>query len=457
MFFNADLDAHLGQGEERITTFLEDGLARLFHEFPDIAGIVSRFGETDGRDVRGDFCSRLVIRTSAQMRRMISRLLSVCERHARLLIVRTWSVGAYRVGDLMWNRDTFERVFADLHSDRLIISMKYGESDFFRYLPLNRQFLQTSHRKIIELQARREYEGFGAYPSFVGIDYEVYRDQLREAKNVVGISVWCQTGGWGVFKNLTYLQDSSIWNEINTEVTLSIFRDRLTAEGAIRKLFLERWGPGRWDWLIELLRLSDEVVKELLYVEEFSRRRMYFRRLRIPPMPSAYWDQVVVNHAMRKILRCFVHDGERCIQQGVRALAKIRRMAELAQRLGLPTDGIEFQYDTFRILAAAREYYFRPFTLERAEKLRALRAAYCAQYPVKYSVHMDFEPLGMRRATVRRVLSLLLRHGRAYRMVDRLVTLRFFSLLYALSRPWRKRFVPSFAGSRAMGLDAVFR
>ncbi len=31
------------------------------------------------------------------------------ERRDRLLIFRTWSVGAYRIGDLIWHRDTLRR------------------------------------------------------------------------------------------------------------------------------------------------------------------------------------------------------------------------------------------------------------------------------------------------------------------------------------------------------------
>ena len=110
-------------------------------------------------------------------------------------------MGAYAIGDLIWNPGTFRKVFDSIDSPSLVISMKYGESDFFRYLPLNPNFLESGHKKIIEFQARREYEGFGAYPSFVGWDIEDLLLQLQDAQNVIGASVWCQTGGWGNFDN----------------------------------------------------------------------------------------------------------------------------------------------------------------------------------------------------------------------------------------------------------------
>jgi hypothetical protein len=49
--------------------------------------------------------------------------------------------------------------------------LKYGDADFFRYLALNPLFFHGRQRKLIELLTRREDEGMGEYPSFVGWDY----------------------------------------------------------------------------------------------------------------------------------------------------------------------------------------------------------------------------------------------------------------------------------------------
>lgn len=53
--------------------------------------------------------------------------------------------------------------------------MKHGESDFFRYLPLNRNFFRIKFAKIIELQNRREYEGCGEHHAISGWEYEAMR------------------------------------------------------------------------------------------------------------------------------------------------------------------------------------------------------------------------------------------------------------------------------------------
>jgi hypothetical protein len=140
----------------------------------------------------------------------VRSLLPLFERFDRLLIVRTWTLGAFEIGDLMWNELTFQSVFGGIESQNLVVSHKYGETDFFRYLNLNPLFYRGAHQKMVELQARREYEGFGEFSSFVGFEYERYARYLTDCDNVVGICVWCQTGGWSHFKRLTWLHRSSI-------------------------------------------------------------------------------------------------------------------------------------------------------------------------------------------------------------------------------------------------------
>jgi hypothetical protein len=337
--------------------------------------------------------------------------------------------------------------------------MKYGETDFFRYLPLNKQFFRSRHRKIVEFQARREYEGFGEYPSYVGHDYEAYWERLRTAENVVGAQIWCQTGGWSVFRRRTFLDPESVWNEINTYVTLRIVRDGLCADDALRAWWAWRRGPDAAgaESLLALMRLSDEVIKELLYIEEFAARKLFFRRLRVPPLLSVYWDHILINHAMRKILRCFVEDGARSIAQGQAALRKIEVMWELAEALDLPADDLQFQYDTFEILAAAREYYFGSFTGEVAARCQALAAAYRHRYNRRYSVHPDFTRVRIRQSHLRLLWRLLLRKQRGYRFVDRVFTIHALAILHPLLRRLQKWFVPAFARDRAMGFDTVLR
>jgi hypothetical protein len=272
--------------------------------------------------------------------------------------------------------------------------------------------------------------------------------------------VWCQTGGWTKFRKLTFVHDSSVWNEINTFVTLRIFRDGMAVEPAVRE-YHERHGAGRGTWadLLQLLRLSDEVVKEALYIDGYAQQKLFFRRTRLPTLLSVYWDRVLVNHSMRKLLRCFVADGEAAIAQGWAALEKIAAMRSLAARLGLPVADFDRMRDTFEILAAAREYYFRPFDPATVERLRGLKRDYKTRHPrhQRYSVKLDFDRVRVRRAHLRWLLAVLLRRQRGYRLVDRILTVHVLARIYPLVRRWNRRLLPRGLGEQAMGVDAVFK
>ncbi len=458
MFYNKSIARNAGTKDSGIIEFLVSSLESLFETFPQVKGVITRIGECDGVDVEGDFRSRLVIRKPSQARAYIERLLPVFEKHERNFIFRTWTVGAYKIGDLAWNRDTFDQTFKGVESDNFVISMKYGETDFFRFLPLNKLFFQSSHRKIVELQARREYEGFGEYPSFIGRDYESYRDRLKNAENMVGFSVWCQTGGWGPFGRLTFLENSSLWNEVNTYVTLKVFGDGMSAGKAARDFYFWKMKTCEGaEKFVELLDLSDQVVKDLLYLDDFAVQKIFFRRLRVPPLLSVYWDQVLVNHCMRKLLKCFVSDREGKIKQGYRALKKINRMIELASDIGLDSRDLHFERDTFRILAMAREYYFRPFSNRIAFRLEKMRDRYEQRYQPSYSVDLDFSVFRMPRSRLKLLLALVLRRQRGYRMLDRLLTINLMSIAYTWFRFRRGKAGAGFAENRAMGIGSIFK
>jgi len=457
MYYNEVLRKKMGRSPRRAADYLAQGLDVFFLDFPAVAGIILRIGESDGLDVKGDFRSELTLRTPRQARAALTRLLPVFERHQRTLIFRTWSVGAYRIGDLMWNRTTSARTFEGLNSASLIVSYKYGESDFFRYLPLNKQFFRGDYRKIIELQARREYEGFGEYPSFIGWDYEMYARQLHDRAHLAGFSVWCQTGGWSAFRRLTYLPSSSIWNELNTHMCMALFEKGQSAEEAVADFCARHLPDVPPDRFLTFLRLSDEVIKELLYLDEFSQRKLFFRRVRVPPLLWVFWDNIIINHSMRKMLRCFISDGEAKIHQGRMALMKLQEMMEMAKEWNLPMADLQFQYDTFEILAAARVYYFRKISHESIVRLKVLTRRYRRRYPDRYVIVLNFSKMSLNRRSLKRVLHVCLREERGYRFLDQIFTIRVLSLLFPLIRFFSRNRLPDFAERQAMGIKTLFR
>jgi len=453
----------IGDDPEAISGFLADLVDRFFEDFPEVAGITFRIGESDGQDIENeDFTSQLVMRKPAEMNRLLRTLLPVFEKHDRRLILRTWTVGAYRIGDLIWHRGTLAKTLAGIDSPNFVLSMKYGESDFFRHLNLNRSFFQGGCRKMIELQGRREYEGCGEFPAFIGNDYERLARELSQADNIIGMSMWCQSGGWVPFRRRAFLEQDGkgVWNEINTAVSVSIFRDGVSVETAVRRYAVAN-GIEDSVGLLELLRLSEEVIRELFYVRQFAELTLFFRRVRIPPLVAVYWNNLFINHSVRKILRHFVTDGEQAVREGYAALKKIVRMRELAEELGLPADDIEFMHATGEIMALAREFYFLPADESVPKRIEEAKEAYKQKFPdgsrPRYQVCTNFEPFHLKRWHLRWSMAFAMRRKRSYRILDHLFTLHLLGLVYRVVQSRRPSLIPKFARDSAMGIDTIFR
>lgn len=454
------LKERIGGRRSLANRFLQRQVETILSTFPEIKGIIIRIGECDGKDVKGIFKSELLLRTSRQLNRLLHDLLPIFEHHQAYLILRSWTVGAHQVGDFIWHRGTTAKVLRKIESPWFILSMKYGETDFFRYLPLNKHFFRFKIKKIIELQARREYEGCGEYPSFVGYDYRSYQQQLLSAPNMVGMSVWCQTGGWMPFRRLSYLEPDGIWNEINSFVTLKIFRENMSVSQAVEAMAVEMNCPNP-QALLELLNLSDQVVKELLYTPELAKRKLFFRRVRIPSQLSVFWNNIFINHSVRKMMRALVGDGKKCVDLGYQALSKINRMKELTRQAGLNVQDIQYMADTFGLLALAREYYFLPYSDEVKYRVKMAKKNYKRKYPPgarpRYRIKTDFSNFKIHSRHLRWMIRLLLRDKRGYRVLDYLLTLHLLAYAIRFMVFVRPGLLPKFARDSAMGIETILR
>jgi len=455
----AAIEAALGEDKAAWEDYYHGLVARVLDDFPQLDGLVLRIGESDGHDVKDPVRTRLHLRNPRDTNHLMKRLLPEFGKRGKVLVLRTWTVGAHRIGDMIWHRGTLAQTLDGLDSPNFIVSMKHGESDFFRYLPLNKAFFRVSQKKIIELQARREYEGAGEYPSFIGHDCERFRDELRAAENMVGMSVWCQTGGWHRFRRLTHLEDDGrdVWTRLNMAVAAGVFREGLSVEECVGRFF----GPEQSAPALELLRLADTVIHQLLYVEEFARQKFFFRRVRIPPLLHVYWDALFINHAVRKLMRHFVRDPERALRDGEAAAELFPRMIALARDAGLPVADIEHMRDAFAVMLLARRYYFLPFDEELASRIRCAKKRYKQRWPSntrqRYRIKISFEPFKVKRRTLAWGAGLLLRKQRGYRWVDRIFTLHTLGFLYGIFRHRDPKAVPKTLRKSAMGIDVLFK
>lgn len=435
MFFNREMEDATRNQHSKIITLLARAFEDIFTRFP-VDGIIMRIGESDGVDVKGDFISRLTIKTPKQANQYIQRLLPIFETFKKYLIFRTWTFGAYEIGDLIWNRSTYEKVFRDIESENLVISMKYGDTDFFSNLELNPLFFHGEHKKLIELQTRREREGFGLFPFYVGWEYESYYEKLRDLDHLVGIWVWCQTGGWSKCKNMTFLQNSSVWSELNTYATLKIFRGDLSAEQALDSFF------GDEDF-VRFLRAYHDIYSKLLYIDGFSNKKMYFRRLRVLPLLWFYWDHITINPLMIGFHNAF---GSEKIDIPPERFEPLR---ELGKKIGIPN--IDFLIDTLKILYACRKALY-----ENCVKERLLEQI--TEYQQKYLNSLEFSISNSQRNNklFGILLRILVRRRPEYRLIDRIFLGRFAASLLRLVFYTHKTNMPTFLDRRAMKADVIF-
>ncbi|MEM9080261.1 MAG: hypothetical protein AAGC74_06155 [Verrucomicrobiota bacterium] len=452
------LEARLGTSFTTRNSYFNDLTQRFLEQHPLVTGLILRIGEADGLDVKDELRSHLHLRSAKQVNAFLKNLLPIMEAANRDVILRTWTVGAHRVGDLIWHRGRLSEALDGIDSPHFILSMKPGESDFFRHLPLNRAFFRYPGRKILELQARREYEGAGEFPSWIGPDCEQLSDELASADNMHGISVWCQTGGWLRFKRLPFIQKEGLWTEINACAAIDIFKNKMTAAQSLAGFVGEKKATAA----NELLHHTRHVIETLYYIPEFARQKLFFRRVRIPPLLHIYWDSIYIFSPVRKVLRHFVKDHEGALHESEGAMNRFPRILELAKQIDFPVDDLRFMRDTCGLIHLARIYYFSSYNENLVEEIREAKRAYKRAWPMsvrpRYRIKTHFKKTGIDRKTLFLLANVFVRRKRGYRTVlDRLFTLNLLSFLYRLFQNRSQQALPKNLRNTAMGLDSLFK
>ncbi len=447
---------HTPHGTSRSDLFqhMAESLDALLQDFPELGGIILRIGESDGVDVQSPFRSQLVIKKPAHLRECLERLLPVFEKHSRVLIFRTWTLGAGKIGDLLWNRSTLDRSIpsACLGSDFFLLSYKFSQSDFIRYQPLNPFALTSPAPYILELQARREYEGFGEFPCFVGFDYATYARQLRGNPMLQGIHVWCQTGGWSRFRNFSFMKRRSIFNELNTAVTLQLFKNDGDLDQA-----LEHYGYKGQD-LIRIhrfLQLADDLIKQVVYIPSFASKSLFINRSRIPSLIHVLWDRITVTSLLSVFTRYFATDPNSDAMRARAAMQGLPEMRKLASKLGLKYD-IAFHEGTLRLMHLAQKALLRGE--DSKDELKSFYDEYASRFPHSYMLTFRMDPLGpLQKGLLNFVFRLLIRQRAQYRFFDRMLFSIAGGFIVYVLLPLFRRYLPSTLDQQAMPLAELIR
>ncbi|MBI1370861.1 MAG: hypothetical protein GC162_19685 [Planctomycetes bacterium] len=335
-------------------------LDALVGRLDPVDGIVLRLGDNDaakvpyliGNDIYSPHCSRCSNMGRAdRLVRFINYFYGlVVGKLNRKLIVRAWNV---RPGGMHDNAELCGRVVEQLpKDDRLILSFKFTQTDFWRYQQWNPSSLVCGDRPIIyELQCQREFEAKGAVPNY---QPPLWRDGMEEVAdamglatvsdkvNLAGLWAWVRGGGWrGPYIGM----DKEVWIDANVVAVPKLAADPKAPSDALARSWVrERLGiedEATAESILQVLRDSPRNVLEMFYIAPYARSR------KDPWHPSAHFiqdDQIDAEAAWTIIQRLGDRELDDLVNEKKAAEQRLaedsRAIARIAPRLSEPLGSV---------------------------------------------------------------------------------------------------------------------
>lgn len=300
----------------------------LFCRFPQISGLVVRVGETGGaHNLGGEYTGHLIYRSVSELRSLVDGLLPICEQQHRLLVIRTWSIGIGELGDLMWSPERYRDVFGSYHSPNLLVSIKHGPSDFFRYLPINPTLGLPGPKQIIELQNRREYELFGMVPAAVIEEQRKIAQKVAGDSTITGVWAWNSTGGWGGGTAVLGSSGWSLWTELNSAVTAALSQDATCClEAFVYAWCMQRFGGQHQEFahiVAQLYLASEHLFMTGWYLCTQEKQAASLGRMYLPTLLWIWWMRPTASPLIWAYLAVSQSDYQQCIDAGAAALTTL--------------------------------------------------------------------------------------------------------------------------------------
>lgn len=334
-----DEDFGLDTEDPALWRVYTDALDRLYDQVPALDGILIRIGEGGSiyAEPGWDYYSEIAVRTPAAVRAMLTAFSDQAESREKEVVFRTWSVGIGAVGDLHTDPASYRQVLDGLDSPALVVSTKYVAGDFYSWLPVNPTLEIGEQRRIVEFQARREFEAFGSFPNDLGPELASALQQVVAANpHVEGVWTWTQDGGpWRAGPMTLYLQ-SGLWQlyEHEASVAAALARDpaadvaQVTVDWARRYLSTD---PATVRAVAEAMALSRDAVRLGLYLRPFAEQRVTALGLEPPPQMWLFeWDVLTGDSATLDSIYAVLRDRvDETLADGEQAVALAREMRDL--------------------------------------------------------------------------------------------------------------------------------
>lgn len=363
----------LHPGNRRLAAANRWALEELFSRFPEVGGIVVRVGEAGGAHDQGRcYTGHLLYRTVADLRRLIDTLLPVCERHDRLLVVRTWSLGIGAVGDLHWSAERYHAVFGGYRSPHMLVSLKYGPSDFFRHLPPNPTLGLPGPAQIVELQNRREYELFGMAPSGIAALHRRVLTRVHRSGQTVGVWAWNSLGGWGGGHAALGEMGWSLWTELSSALTAFLARDPAGDAAA----FVRAWCAARFtaeqgfaEAIAAFYLASEQLIEHGWYAGPLRDEPASIAGIALPTLLWVWWLRPTGAPLIWACLAAAIPNVAVCLAQGSAALERldhhVARLAATAPReqvaAGFVVESARYMRSCLAVAMALRELLLPAF------------------------------------------------------------------------------------------------
>lgn len=208
---------------KRTQEILRAQLESIFTRFPDIDGLVCRFGETYLHEFP-DYAGGTPAQTPEELTVLVNLLRDeICVKRNKKVFFRTWGYGGFHTQPEFYLNVTNA---IEPHPN-LVFSIKNVQYDFIRLYPFNSCLGIGKHRQIVEISCNPAgIYGKNAHPYYIGKGVMEGWDEaawvniqpkglqdFSKTKQYAGLWTWARGDGWAG----PYI-DNELWVDLNVEI-----------------------------------------------------------------------------------------------------------------------------------------------------------------------------------------------------------------------------------------------